>query len=390
MTTSYNNTGGTTIHTFPSARNLSRVLLGDDLGLMEAQDDTSSAIMEEDVKSTSSGGTVEKGSMDAKSLVSGGSTANDSSSGGGYRGLTPDETKAVRRLRRIVMGTLLCLTIAISVMVWYQLDKAENDEFLEAFETEGNKLVSGFRDDSFQKMQVLDTLSTSLTSYAFAANRTWPFVLVENSHDFFSPFLSSANAASIKILPIVQGRERLAWERFTIENSQWVEEDLSRRGINSEKPTTRKLQEEIDEEQEVPEEEVISPYIKNYVGVDTSPHQWMPWWQYAPVIENKYFLNFNQLADEQFYREVQSVLAGKAVISKTVTFEPGLDFQSTRDFTFTRELLSAGGVWQLRGRRARELHSLSSLSRSHKHYQPTGRDSFGDRLLENLLSEYSS
>lgn len=50
------------------------------------------------------------------------------------------------------------------------------------------------------------------------------------------------------------------------------------------------------------------------------------------------------MAAEGFEKEAQALIQEqKAVISFTWTFEPGLDFQSTRDFDFTSELLAAGG-----------------------------------------------
>lgn len=167
---------------------------------------------------------------------------------------------------------------------------------------------------------------------------------IENSHEFLTPYLSLANAASIKVLPLVKARQRMAWELYARENQEWVGEDLYHRlesggaGRHEGHSGARELLRYADDS-------AVSPYIKNYVGVDTSPTQWMPNWQYTPVIQNKWFINFNQLADAQFYREVVSsvLIMGKAVISKTEYFEPGLDFQSTKDFDFIEELLAAGG-----------------------------------------------
>ena len=64
---------------------------------------------------------------------------------------------------------------------------------------------------------------------------------------------------------------------------------------------------------------------------------------YHPVIPNRWFVNFNRLASEGFPEQLEIVQQGKASLSETTTFEPGLDFQSTKDFDFTDELLQAGG-----------------------------------------------
>ena len=267
-----------------------------------------------------------------------------------YRGLTPEETMAIKRLRFVMIMTLVSVAILISVLVYYYLKQSEIKEFEAEFAAQGSKLVEGFRDDSFQKMQALDSLSVSLTNYAESSNLTWPFVTIRNSHEFLTPYLSLANAASIKILPIVGARQRIAWEEHVKNNQGWVDQDLEKRlgeiHEDDENPERARLLQYFGETGD--ENRVISPYIKNYVGVDTSPYVWTPWWQYAPVIPNRWFLNFNKLADGLFYREVKTSLLkkGKSVISKAQTFEEGLDFQSLKDFRFTQELLSAGGYGQ--------------------------------------------
>ena len=55
----------------------------------------------------------------------------------------------------------------------------------------------------------------------------------------------------------------------------------------------------------------------------------------------------NRLAVDGFAQEVQSTFEGKASISRTWSYKPGLDFQSTRDFAFTQELLQAAGTTYL-------------------------------------------
>eukprot|EP00522_Entomoneis_paludosa_P005525 CAMPEP_0172451200 /NCGR_PEP_ID=MMETSP1065-20121228/9326_1 /TAXON_ID=265537 /ORGANISM="Amphiprora paludosa, Strain CCMP125" /LENGTH=1301 /DNA_ID=CAMNT_0013203121 /DNA_START=227 /DNA_END=4132 /DNA_ORIENTATION=+ len=301
----------------------------------ESTDENSAASDDDDDQSTQYG----------QSKVT--TTGNDHTSDTGtttYRGFTPEETKAVHRLRLLMIVTLFGVAMILSILVWYFLKETEQSEFEDSFQAKGTKLVSGFRGDAFQKMQALDSLSTSLTNYAAVANLTWPLVTIQNSHEFLSPYLNLANAASLRIQPVVAARERAAWEAHTEMHQEWVERDWQTRIAEE---STNGAQRHRLTEEIPPEDLVVSPYIKNYVGVDTSPSQWIPWWQYAPAIENRWFVNFNQLADAQFRRDTKAVLQqGKAVISSTETFVPGLDFQSLKDFTFMEQLLQAGGYGQ--------------------------------------------
>jgi len=212
-------------------------------------------------------------------------------------------------------------------------------------------------------MQALFSLSSSITSYAQDSQSEWPFVTLPNSAAELAPYLSLADAAALTIYPIVPPALRAEWELYSVRNQHWIEEDLemmkatlrlgdsnneNNNSTTVEEPSSKTTLVLIDYETEPPQpptntNHTITPYIKNYVGVDTSPGIWTPWWQYYPVIANRWFVNFNQLAWAGFEQQVQTVQAGKATLSQTSAFQPGLDFQSTKDFDFFSELLQAGG-----------------------------------------------
>jgi len=187
-------------------------------------------------------------------------------------------------------------------------------------------------------MQVLFSLSNAWTAYALQSNSTWPFVTIPHSAQELEPFLSLADASALTVFPIVPRHLRAEWEAYSVKNQHWIDDDLS----HSDRPLT------TSDENETPEEtaDTISPYIKNYVGVDTSPGIWLPWWQYAPVIPNRWFVNFNRLAWNGFGAQLETLLQAKATLSETITFVPGLDYQSTRDYAFFDQLLRAGASGQ--------------------------------------------
>ena len=273
-----------------------------------------------------------------------------------------NETNAVRKLRVLFLVTLFSVAVGSSVLVYLYTKNTEEKEFISAFKGHGQKVLEAFQDDSVQKMQALESLSSTITSSALEHNMTWPLVTVANSARLFGPYLRLADAASLVLMPIVGARQRAEWERHAQENQGWIEEDL---GVSA----RRNLQYNTEAQ--------MSPYIKNYVGVDTSTGPWCVWWQvslsclwlkvtdkehlsfqhltnvsivffeqYAPVIENRWFINFNRLALKGFQDQLSSILSGSAAISPALTFEPGLDMQSTRDFRFTQQLLQAGGTEQ--------------------------------------------
>lgn len=248
--------------------------------------------------------------------------------------LAKRETLTVRRLRLLTFLVLIVVATLASVGVYLYTQSDEVTGFHAEFASHGDKVITAFQTDSYRKLQALHSLSSSLTAYGLDHNESWPYVTVKNSAQIFGPYLSLADAAAIILLPIVPKDQRDKWESYSVENQDWIDEDLLAGELVS-NATSRDLQ---------GTEGRISPYIRNYVGIDTSPGDWIVWWQYAPVIPNRWFVNFNRLAWKGFNKEAELLMGEQeAVLSEAWTFEPGLDFQSTRDFTFTSELLEAGG-----------------------------------------------
>ena len=259
--------------------------------------------------------------------------------------LAKKETTALRRLRGLMLVVLIILTTAACVAVFLYTRGNEEQVFEDEFQSQGLKVVSGFQGDSFRKLETLNSLSTSLTNFALEdEDAEWPFVTIPNSAHHFQSYLSLMNAAAINLLPIVQARQRTKWEKYSIANQDWIVQDLAvanERRLKKQHSKSRDLQISRDNLQDPRE---VSWYIKNYNGIDTSPGPWLVGWQYAPVIENRWFINFNRLAVPGFEDEVKPVQNDrKAVLSRTWNFATGLDFQSTRDNEYTQELFEAGG-----------------------------------------------
>jgi len=186
-------------------------------------------------------------------------------------------------------------------------------------------------DNAYSKFQALDSLSKTLTSYALQQNMTFPFVTVANSATLFEPYLHLADSAAIVLMPIVPAELRAEWEAFSVAQQGWIDEDLATRKAftsASAADADRSLMEQY--------EKTISPYIKNYVGIDTSPGAWIVWWQYAPVIANRWFVNLNRLSWDGFAEEAEFCKQKQATISHTWSF------QTMRDFEFTDGILQAG------------------------------------------------
>jgi len=318
---------------------------------------------------------------------------------------TQAETRAIFRLKLIMMIVLVGVAIGVGLYAYHYAKDVEHEEFKSTFMSQGTKLVSGFYQDSFQKLQAMESLSSSVT-YLFR-DETWPFVTIPDSTNFFKPFLTMAGAASIKFIPIVGNRQRLEWEQHVLDEQNWIQEaiaqldsdelpwaiheqdsqtsaapsdtpssppsmratsqptatsptsspsmmtDIFNSTLDSSPRATPVMEEAVPGNTrrrrtqyfEIDETIRVSPYIKSHVGVDTSPGVWTPVWQYSPVVpNNNYFINFNQLVDDDFQEDFPILTEKKnAVLARTESYQAGLDFQSTRDLEFTQEVLQISG-----------------------------------------------
>ena len=194
------------------------------------------------------------------------------------------ETQAVRRLRCFLLLILL-VAVAASIGVYLFTRQEEDADFEAAFLSQGQKVMNGFQEDSIRKLEAMDSLSNSFTSYAINSGSTWPFVTIPNSASHFESFLRLTNSAALTVMPIVGRRERLQWEDYTVDNQEWIAEDIAFGLRNRNATQGRSLQNNADD---IQDDNDMSPYVKNYVGLDTSQGPWIVWWQYAPVIPNKY------------------------------------------------------------------------------------------------------
>lgn len=164
------------------------------------------------------------------------------------------------------------------------------------------------------------------------------------------PYLSVAGAAAITILPIVPADQRAEWEAYSVAGQSWIQHYLEARDImnvtdalNDQRHQDQNSQRDLQAKVHSDFNETISPYIKNSVGIDLSPGPWFVWWQYAPVVPDAYYINFNRLASEGFPALSETILSGRAVISNPWIIEPGLDAQSSSEYTFINKMLESGG-----------------------------------------------
>lgn len=145
--------------------------------------------------------------------------------------LASEETTKVKNLKYLLVLLLVAVATGTSLGIFFFTRSSELSEFEAAFEGQGLKLIEGFQDGERLKLQTLQSLSNRLTAFALDTNATWPFVTVSHSHEMLEPYRQLADAAALQFMPIVDSRDRNAWEEYSVRQQGWITEDLEKRGI---------------------------------------------------------------------------------------------------------------------------------------------------------------
>ena len=196
---------------------------------------------EDDVmKRSSSSGSVSSSSMEDFFVALGSSTE-----GGGGRGirarditkqrrhgtrhdeeaaaLARRETRAVNYLKAVLFGVLALSTVGVATGVYLFVSTGETEKFETNFEQGAQKILGSIGQNIGTTLASLDVLVASMVSFAHSTNQTWPFVTVPDFEVRAAKVRSLSNLIFINHLPLVRpGEERDEWERYSIENSDWV------------------------------------------------------------------------------------------------------------------------------------------------------------------------
>lgn len=142
--------------------------------------------------------------------------------------LASSETKAVRRMKLIVMLCLLASMTAVAFTAYYLTAQQETGEFTDQFQEDANKILSTMGSNLERSLQASDAFVTSMASAAVTTNQTWPFVVHPDFAVQAEKIRSLANAAYVMNYNWVKPDQREQWQNFTAATGKaWVNESLA-------------------------------------------------------------------------------------------------------------------------------------------------------------------
>ena len=136
--------------------------------------------------------------------------------------LTRRETRAVFRLRVMVISVLVLAATGVSVTVLMVTRQAEIDEFKVQYEGAAQKVLDSF-DGILQGMGSISGLAVSETAHSVDHNVSFPFVTMSNFQEKGGHARSLSQALYVSISMVVKEEQLPAWDEFVLgPESDWM------------------------------------------------------------------------------------------------------------------------------------------------------------------------
>lgn len=136
--------------------------------------------------------------------------------------LARKEDVAVRGLRVTLFLVLLLATIGMALFVYNFIHSNQTKDFETAYEAYATKILETFHASMASKVEGIDALATSITSYAMATNATFPFVTIPDFEMRGANTRVLAGVSHMNWYPVVQEKDRRAFEKYILERKDEV------------------------------------------------------------------------------------------------------------------------------------------------------------------------
>jgi class 3 adenylate cyclase len=256
--------------------------------------------------------------------------------------LAQAESRAVFRLRLLVILILFLAAAAVSGFIHLLTSNAEHDEYVAQFHGSATIVLQRFEDILNDSLGAISTVSVAMTAHAADLNKDWPFVSMSFIQQRFSKTNQIAGAMYLGFNPFVRSAEKQAWEEFTSnpETSYWIRESLEyqeRTGLSVFDEAT-----------------ADDPFNEKLVGssklaIDTfdwedpaegGPGPYLPVWQTSPVLRQD-LVNKNRYHEPIFaYWANLTLQTGSAVLGGMDVAPPGYSVHPNKDTRFFSTILS--------------------------------------------------
>jgi class 3 adenylate cyclase len=240
--------------------------------------------------------------------------------------LASKENTAVFWVRCAVFLVLLGTAALVSTIVCLYTKNDQVQDFESAFEAHATRIQESFYETIERKLEAVDALSVTITSYAKSTGATFPNVTLPDFEIRCSNSRVLSDTSVINYQPVVTDETRLGWEAYQIANRDHFDEALAS-GISQRAHQDIRLGHTDGDKRSLQESDLrdvivnlASDGTQNVAPEGSGPY--LPVWQISPVVPMKSLLNFNVLshpAGAGSYAEV--INTGQAVIDISANLE---------------------------------------------------------------------
>lgn len=234
-------------------------------------------------------------------------------------GIAKVENLAVRTWRLVMFVVLILTTIAVAVIVYNVVYRAERHDFETSFRVDSEKIFEslGFAMDT--KLEAVDSLAMMMVYSAKQHNQTWPFTVMPNYAANAAKTRMLSDAIALQNYHYVEENQRAEWEAFAKRNEAWVQE-----AIDVEREDTT-LCVKVD----IPDYDTNHSTLIRYSGPlpnNTGPYT--PTWQTYPMLPpgTSSAYNFNAIQHPLLGPGIRQVLERHNVV-----IGPVLNFEDTKE-----------------------------------------------------------
>lgn len=148
--------------------------------------------------------------------------------------LAAKETRAIRRLKFIVMLILLASMGLVGWAVFSWTSGSEQREFEQQFQEDSKKVLATLGNNLERILEAMDAFSVSIVSLARTTKQTWPYVVIPDFAARAEKIRDLTGAVYINTYHSVAEHERELWELFTSlpDAHAWVNESLALQEAN--------------------------------------------------------------------------------------------------------------------------------------------------------------
>jgi hypothetical protein len=134
------------------------------------------------------------------------------------------ETWQINRLRKIVIQSLMAITLGLCIAVYTVSSSAEQDQYIKQYEGATLIIQDTFNNIMTSRIGIVSSLGVALIAHGEDHSRKWPFVALSSFEERAYTARVQSGAIYLHVNPVVTEEDRYEWEHEYVvgDDAQWM------------------------------------------------------------------------------------------------------------------------------------------------------------------------